>query len=207
MREKILAGEYVSGEKLVESSLARNLELSRTTVRMALNTLANEGLIHQRPYAGWEVMTMNDDLWEIYHLRVALEGQAASMAAERIDDEKRAKLKTLADKFCAICQQQGVTLTEVVQCDMELHRLIVELTGSKRLARFYNTVSNQLMIHMHYTHYDFDIKESGHSHVPLIEAICVGDSRKAEELAKGNIGTFTEVCSKLKIHNTENATA
>ncbi|WP_211829705.1 GntR family transcriptional regulator [Kistimonas asteriae] len=70
LREQILAGDYRSGDKLVESSLAKTLDLSRTTVRMALNTLASEGLISQKPYAGWQVITMDDnDLWEIYHLR------------------------------------------------------------------------------------------------------------------------------------------
>ncbi len=42
LRELILSGKYGMGEKLVESSLAKDLELSRSTVRMALNTLAHE---------------------------------------------------------------------------------------------------------------------------------------------------------------------
>lgn len=89
LRQQILAGHYVSGDKLTESTLAKDLELSRTTVRMALNTLASEGLVSQKPYAGWSVTTLTDhDIWEIYHLRVALESQAAQMAAETITPEK-----------------------------------------------------------------------------------------------------------------------
>jgi len=37
-------GEMEQGEKIVESTLAKDLELSRSTVRMALNTLSHEGL-------------------------------------------------------------------------------------------------------------------------------------------------------------------
>ena len=110
LRKQILDGIYKSGDKLVESGLAKSLELSRTTVRMALNTLANEGLVYQKPYAGWQVITMNDDdLWELYHLRVALESQSAEMAAERINDEKRACLWEYTNEFMALCERDDVT--------------------------------------------------------------------------------------------------
>ena len=42
LREKIVNGEMEQGEKIVESTLAKDLELSRSTVRMALNTLSHE---------------------------------------------------------------------------------------------------------------------------------------------------------------------
>ena len=45
LRDKIILGDIAQGEKIVESSLAKDLELSRSTIRMALNSLAHEGLI------------------------------------------------------------------------------------------------------------------------------------------------------------------
>ncbi len=199
LREQILAGVYTSGDKLVESSLAKTLELSRTTVRMALNTLASEGLISQKPYAGWQVITMDeDDLWEIYHLRVALEGQAAEMAAEKIDDEKRSRLIHFFNGYVELCQRDDVDINEVSHRDLELHKLIVDLSESRRLARMYNTVANQLMIYMHMTHYDYSIKDSAISHQPLVKAICDGNGELAGQLARENISTFTELGHKLK---------
>ncbi|GAL04621.1 propionate catabolism operon transcriptional regulator of GntR family [Photobacterium aphoticum] len=42
LRQQIVNGDMAQGEKIVESTLAKDLELSRSTVRMALNSLAHE---------------------------------------------------------------------------------------------------------------------------------------------------------------------
>ena len=199
LRDQILSGVYTSGDKLVESSLAKSLELSRTTVRMALNTLANEGLVTQKPYAGWQVITMEDeDLWEIYHLRVALETQSAKMAAEKIDDEKRKSLRGFMQGFLELCEQPDVDINQISHRDLELHKLIVSLSDSKRVTKMYNTVANQMVIYMHMTHLDYSIHDSALSHMPLVDAICDGDIELAGKHAKGNISTFSEICHKLK---------
>lgn len=49
LRERILDGTLALGEKLVESALSKQLDLSRSTVRMALNSLVHEGLVVQKP--------------------------------------------------------------------------------------------------------------------------------------------------------------
>ncbi len=73
LRDLILTGSYKMGEKIVESTLAKELELSRSTTRMALNTLSHEGLVVQIPYVGWQVIEIDEhDIWEIYHLRLPL---------------------------------------------------------------------------------------------------------------------------------------
>ncbi|MDD7911593.1 MULTISPECIES: GntR family transcriptional regulator [Pseudovibrio] len=200
LRQQILAGAFVSGDKLTESTLAKDLELSRTTVRMALNTLASEGLVSQKPYAGWSVTTLSGhDIWEIYHLRVALESQAAMMAAETINDEKAKRLRDELAAFQAICKRKDVSLAEVTLCDFKLHKLIIELSESDRLARMYKSVINQLSIYIRITHFDFDIESSADTHIDLINAICAGEPEKARRLAIENISTFTEMGQKLKI--------
>jgi DNA-binding GntR family transcriptional regulator len=74
------------------------MDLSRGTVRAALHRLVTEGLVVQRPYAGWEVASLTSrDAWELYALRGALEALAARLAAENMDARKRSGklLKTL----------------------------------------------------------------------------------------------------------------
>ncbi|WP_222937567.1 GntR family transcriptional regulator [Spartinivicinus ruber] len=192
LREKILAGTYPTGEKLVESSLAKDLGLSRTTIRMALNTLSNEGLVIQKPYAGWRIVSFtDDDLWEIYHLRVALESQAAEMLAERITEEKRNQLQDFFEKYTQLCKTQPDNLEEICMHDLNLHQLIVALCDSQRLARMYSSILNQLLMFIRVTHLDFDAKESANTHIKLIKAICEGNSKLAGKLAKENITVFT----------------
>ncbi len=203
LRQQILAGKFVSGDKLTESTLAKDLDLSRTTIRMALNTLSSEGLVHQKPYAGWSVTTLSEhDIWEIYHLRVALESQGAMMAAETITPEKEARLRKELEIFQEICKQENVSLTEVTFYDFELHKLIIELSESERLGKIYKSVINQLAIYIRITHFDFDLEDSANTHLGLVNAICAGEPEKARKLAIENISTFTEMGHKLKHEHT-----
>jgi len=53
LRQAIVTGIVAPGARLTEVALARQMDLSRGTVRAALHRLVTEGLVVQRPYAGW----------------------------------------------------------------------------------------------------------------------------------------------------------
>ena len=74
LRQAIVTGALAPGAKLTETALANRMELSRGTVRAALHRLVSEGLVVQRPYAAWEVVSLTArDARELYTLRGALE--------------------------------------------------------------------------------------------------------------------------------------
>ena len=133
LRTQILDGKFEMGTKLVESTLAKDLELSRSTIRMALNTLAHEGLVVQKPYVGWQVIDLTeDDLLELYDLRVALETRAAWLAAERINEEGQLRLRELMNHYLEVGRSAGVTGYEISKIDLALHTLIIELSDNQR---------------------------------------------------------------------------
>ena len=49
LRERILKGEFPRGERLTELGLVSLLKVSRTPIRLALERLANEGLLDPTP--------------------------------------------------------------------------------------------------------------------------------------------------------------
>jgi GntR family transcriptional regulator of vanillate catabolism len=53
LRELILDGELMPGERVGEIGLAERLEVSRTPLRIALSTLSHEGLLEQLPGGGF----------------------------------------------------------------------------------------------------------------------------------------------------------
>src|SRR5215204_4419920 len=78
LRERILAGDFGLGERLVEARIARQLQISRGPVREALRQLRAEGLVREEPRRGSFVADLTlDDIWEIYDLRAAIESRAA----------------------------------------------------------------------------------------------------------------------------------
>src|SRR5258708_37772411 len=52
LRHKILSGQYQSGDRLNESLIARELEVSRIPVREALSDLRDQGLVMYHPRRG-----------------------------------------------------------------------------------------------------------------------------------------------------------
>jgi DNA-binding GntR family transcriptional regulator len=87
IRERILAGQYAPGERLITSDLANELGVSRMPVREALQRLgAATGLVTVVPHKGALVNAASeDDIIEVFQMRVVLEGLVARLACPNID--------------------------------------------------------------------------------------------------------------------------
>ncbi|WP_375749354.1 GntR family transcriptional regulator [Vibrio sp. HN007] len=199
LRKLILTGELKMGEKIIESSLAKDLELSRSTIRMALNTLSHEGLVVQKPYAGWQVIEIDQhDLWEIYHMRVAIESRAAWLAATNANDEGKEKLNKLMDDFVDEAEGGFVSTQRKSEFELDLHSLIVNLSGNGRLASIYRKVTNQMLLFFNIDLETYDPIVIVKAHRPLVDAICNNDPQSAALHAEEHISTFKDVSDKLK---------
>lgn len=98
VREDILNGRYATGDKIVEAKLAEELGVSRTPVREALKQLELDGLVESLPNRGVIVKGITDqDIEDIYTIRLAIEGIAARWSVERIDPEEIDQLKEIYD--------------------------------------------------------------------------------------------------------------
>jgi GntR family transcriptional regulator of vanillate catabolism len=86
LRELVFSGEFAPGERLSEVELAERLGVSRTPLRMALQTLAHEGLLEPLSRRGFVVGAFSRaDVADAIELRGVLEGTAARFAAERLE--------------------------------------------------------------------------------------------------------------------------
>lgn len=98
LREQLLRGDFAPDERLQEVALAERLQVSRTPIREALRTLAEEGLLVYEPNRGYRVRRFSlDYILKAFRLRMVLEGLSARLAAERplpaaVDAEFRAVL-------------------------------------------------------------------------------------------------------------------
>jgi DNA-binding GntR family transcriptional regulator len=84
IRNAILTGKYPPGQTLTEGDLAREIGVSRTPVREALNILSREGLVETIPNRGAIVRSLSaQDLLDIFDIKIRLEGLCAARAAEQ----------------------------------------------------------------------------------------------------------------------------
>ena len=87
LREYLRSGQVRWGESLREASLATRLGVSRTPVREALARLASEGLVEAHGRSFTVPALTEEDLEDIYELRLLVETEAVRQAASRGDGE------------------------------------------------------------------------------------------------------------------------
>ena len=99
LREAIVTNALAPGTRLRADDLAKRLGVSKTPVREALRKLQTEELIAVQPGSGLTVKVLSEEeLFEIYYIREALEGMAARLAAEKSGQIELANLRyVLAD--------------------------------------------------------------------------------------------------------------
>lgn len=110
LRYQLRAGTFAPGERLVESSLAQQLVVSRSPVREALSRLSADGLLESRGSGFQVVMPTPQDMAEIFEMRRLLEPPAARQVARAVTPEladeltaalERARAAALAADFAA----------------------------------------------------------------------------------------------------------
>jgi DNA-binding GntR family transcriptional regulator len=100
VRERIVLGSLAPGSPLRLADLAGEFGVSTMPIRVALSRLESEGLVHQLPRRGSIVAPLNlHDFEEIQAIRAGVEGFAARLGAERIDDAGLERMGTLLERL------------------------------------------------------------------------------------------------------------
>lgn len=130
VREDILNDVYIDGEKIVEAKLAEELGVSRTPVREALKQLELDGLVESIPNRGVIVKGITEqDIADIYTIRIAIEGIAANWSVRRISDEEIAMLKEVYE-LMEFYTARGDT-DKTFELNTKFHEIIYRATRSR----------------------------------------------------------------------------
>lgn len=131
-REEIIGGRLAPGEKIVEARWAKQLKISQTSVREALNILSAEGFVQKESGRTAHVTQLSDeDVLHSYELRAVLESYAARIVAQKQPDLAELD-QSLADMRSAVdCNN----VRGFYERDLQFHLLLAEKTGNKMLVR------------------------------------------------------------------------
>jgi DNA-binding GntR family transcriptional regulator len=142
IQSRIADGRLAVGRPLRQEPLARELGVSRTPVREALRHLQALGLVEVVPNRGALVRGLSPrDIREAYAVRAELEGLAAQLAAELIDDAQLERLRTaeclfrsaVAERLRAGEAHDSAPLAWPQANDL-FHDVILEACRNRRLA-------------------------------------------------------------------------
>jgi DNA-binding GntR family transcriptional regulator len=152
IRDEILSGRLLAGERIFETDLAARFGVSRGPVREALRELAREGLIVDISRRGMLVCTMTQaDLREVYLVREALESVAAREAVAHATDDELAEVgaaRVRSDAAWRDCDADAVpdVWLRAINDDMDFHRSIIRLAKNRRLGEAYELVATQTIL-------------------------------------------------------------
>lgn len=133
LRNRIVSGQLPPGLRLVESTLAEDLAVSRAPVREAIRQLEHEGFVTISPRRGAAVAEVSvEDARDCYEVRAALEVVAARRAAERRtagDVERLWQIIELGDGYVA-----AERWADLVDANTRFHTAIADAAKNHELA-------------------------------------------------------------------------
>lgn len=175
------------GTRLSVPALASQLGVSRTPVREAIIRLIREGMAAEEPRRGAVVAELRtSDLVSIYELREALEGLAAALAADRVEDVDLGSIEAaFADHRKVVA---GGQIDALFRADMAFHHAIWVGSGNLPLLETLEQVQAKVRIAMLTTaSVSAGPARALKDHAKILDAIRDGDRRRADAAAREHI--------------------
>lgn len=171
--ERILAGTYEPGERLVETGLAREFGTSQVPVREALRELEALRFVESEPFRGARVRAVSSaEIVEIFPVRSAIEEVAVRLATVQLDgdvEELERHLSAMEEATAAGDRH------EQVLSDVEFHRTIIDASGNTILGEVWLTLRVEGRTMITSLRASIGLEEIVAIHEPILAAIRAKD--------------------------------
>jgi DNA-binding GntR family transcriptional regulator len=205
LQRAIASGELPPDAAISEVVLSRQLKMSRTPVREAINQLVAEGLLEQTPNRGTLVVRLRrQDVIELYELREALEvyaaRKAAQMALRPADVERWEQFSNEILGLRDELRQSGhATLNHeqmrrFITSDLSFHNMLMRMSVNARILKVLNDTRLLIRIFgMERPGYDgAALERIHHQHASIIAAVRSRDAEAASQILTQHIRTSLE---------------
>jgi GntR family transcriptional regulator, vanillate catabolism transcriptional regulator len=189
LRRLLLDGAFEPDHHLQEVALARRLGASRTPIRGALATLAQEGLLTYRPKRGYFVRPVRlQDVLDAYRVRGQLEGLACRLLCElEPNSDLLATLETFVDAGERLVTNGDPTRQDRATWWENNHQFHTALVAATHNATLIDAVARTLALPLAssrvarwYTQEELRISQ--YHHAVIVEAIANRQAARAEAM-------------------------
>ncbi|MFJ9849136.1 FadR/GntR family transcriptional regulator [Streptomyces sp. NPDC101150] len=201
LRSQLTSGEWKVGARIpTEHALAEQLEVGRNTVREAVRVLVHAGMLRSRQGEGTFVVSTADPgeimrgvqragIRDVLELRIALEAEAARLAALRHEpadlERMRAALDAQAELADAEGQPDASSLELYADHDIAFHKAVVEAAHNAALTATYGWFSSSVREALVSALGDQEMPKIVHGdHRAVLDAIATGDPEGAERATR-----------------------
>ncbi|TWT27232.1 GntR family transcriptional regulator [Planomicrobium sp. CPCC 101110] len=135
IKAMIFEGKFKPGERIVETQLAKEFNVSKSPIREAIRMLVQEGLIVTDEKSRMVIYEPTlKDVEEIYFCRKALESFAVRLMIEKAADSEIEEIEELLlETEKAI--RDGQEDKAIIDLNASFHNLIIEFTKNERLKK------------------------------------------------------------------------
>lgn len=187
-RKRIMDGEYLPGERLVEADLTKLYGVSRGPIREAIRRLIAEGLVEAEKHRSPTVKGLDQAQFEeMFEIRGVLEGYGAALAARNVTDG--AKCKALNEEAQKWRSGAYASAPEIfVAANTRFHEEIGVLANRELLA----TQIRMLAIPGYKAVFEpllksEEMERSSIDHADILELIAKGDATAAEARMRSHV--------------------
>lgn len=211
LQRKILSGEIPIGTWLRHGAIAEEFGISRTPVREALRILAARGIVTIVPNRGARVDGQSgQDIREIGQVRAELEGLAAALACERMNDEQLAEMTDSWQSFRdTLGGPAGEQAEAWIAANEKFHSAIVESAGNPHLAATIQELRRKLPHNLSFGAYAGNsrlIARNLSQHQSIADAIVAQDGERARTEMVNHIMSSIEATARWAEKNAAAAT-
>ena len=182
LERRILAGDILPGDKLNESDVATELNVSRGPVREAFRALEQAGLVRTEKNRGVFVRQVSlQEADEIYELRAGLDELIGRLAAERATDGQVAELRAMVVQMREAGRAKDVDA--YYPLNIRFHDRLAQIAGNGTLLAAYRRLINELHLYRRRTleRGADSFHTSTRQHADIVEAVASRDGVRAGE--------------------------
>ena len=178
LRDMILSGELVSGEKLVQEDLSARLGVSRTPLRAAIAKLDGENFVRTSTRGEASVSEFGlRQIAEVFEMRAVLEGLICRLLAPRIERKHTIYLRSLMASVADAVETGDDAMYR--EADVEFHTYLTNLIPEGNLGRLLEPV--HMIMRMSLSQGILRSPAETHQeHIAIIDALEARDSDQAE---------------------------
>ncbi|MFE4104695.1 GntR family transcriptional regulator [Almyronema epifaneia] len=183
LRQSILEGMLAPGDRLIETQIAQQLQVSRTPIREALRQLQQEELVTADANGWLRVATVSaSEAVHLYNCRMALETLSVSEACNQATPTQLEQLALCVAEAEALAQRspQSDLGQQLLALDYRFHHLIAESSGNQCLVSLLEQVfSKMMLLRLQTTRQNPNVLEVRKEHQDIYQAIAQQDPETA----------------------------
>lgn len=171
----IMDGTYKAGDRIVETRLAKELNVSQAPVREAILEMSMMGLLEVKPYSGTFVRSISaDELEDIFHCRALIEEISIREAVRKITPHQLRRIELILDEM--ECCGSIVELTDL---DKQFHDAILDAAGSGAMKRLWLSLHITEWTYVSASFSELSIEEIVRQHRIIFDYMTSGDEHAA----------------------------